>query len=68
MDGDETITGTRWFINNTLLPIQDNGILFFDTFTNSNNGTYTCSPDSTFPTIPPGDTITLNAASEYVYC
>jgi len=68
MDGDEIITGTRWFINNTLLPIQDDGTLFFDTFTNSNSGTYTCSPNSTFPTIPPGDTITLNAAGECVYC
>jgi len=67
MDGDEIITGIRWFINNNLLPIQDDGTLFFDTFTNSNSGTYTCSPNSTFPTIPPGDTITLNAAGEYVY-
>jgi len=66
MDGDEIITGARWFINNTLLPIQDDGALFFDTFTGSNSGTYTCSPNSTFPTIPPGDTITLNAADEYI--
>jgi len=63
MDDDEIITGTRWFINNNLTPIQDDGTLFFDTFTNSNSGIYTCSPNSTFPTIPPGDTITLNAAS-----
>jgi len=62
MDGDEIITGTRWFINNTLLPIQDDGTLFFDTFTHSNSGTYTCSPNNTLPTVPPGDTITLNAA------
>ena len=35
-------------------------------------GTYTCSPNSTFPTIPPGDAITLDAESKYVamcvYC
>jgi len=66
-DGDKIITGTRWFINNTLPSIRYSGRLFFDTFTNSNSGKYTCSPNSTFPTIPPGDTITLNAAGEYVY-
>jgi len=66
MDGDEVTTGTRWFINNNLLPIQDDGTLFFNIFTNSNIGTYTCSPNSTFPTIPPGDTIILNAAGKYI--
>jgi len=69
MDGNEIITGTRWFINNNLVPQDSNiaaGTLFINTFTNSNSGTYTCSPNSTFPTIPPGDTITLNAAGEYV--
>jgi len=46
MDGDEIITGTRWFINKTLLPIQDDGTLFFDTFTNSNSGKYTVNDES----------------------
>jgi len=67
MDGDEIITGTRWFIDNNPTPIRYSGTLFFDTFTNSNSGTYTCAPNSTFPTIPPGDTITLNAVGGYVY-
>ena len=36
-------------------------------FTNADIGTYTCSPNDMFPTIPPGDAITLSAASEYVH-
>ena len=31
----------------------------------SHTGTYTCSPNS-MPSTPPGDTITLNAGSEYI--
>ena len=31
-------------------------------FTGSDTGTYVCSPNSTFPTEPPGDSITLNNA------
>jgi len=68
MNGDKIIAGTRWFINKNPTPIQDDGTLFINTFTNSNSGTYICSPNNTFPTIPPGDRITLNAAGEYVYC
>ena len=35
--------------------------------TNSfHTGAYTCSPNSMFSASPPGDTITLNAGSEYV--
>ena len=32
----------------------------------SHTGTYTCSPNSMSSASPPGDTITLNARSEYV--
>ena len=79
MDGDDIITGTSWFHGNTLVTTQGNtnyhnddhyynnitvGRLLIDTFNSGNSGTYTCSPNSTFPTIPPGVTITLNAAGE----
>ena len=43
------------------------GTLTLNGFDSSNSGTYTCSPNGTFPTVPPGDTITLNAAGEYSY-
>ena len=80
MDGDDIITGTSWFHGNTLVTTQGNtnyhnddhyynnitvGRLHIDTFNSGNSGTYTCSPNSTLRTIPPGVTITLNAASEY---
>ena len=71
------ITGTRWFGGSTLVSQSDTDrpystntvpsrLIFSNEFTGNDNGTYTCSPDNTFPTIPPGDTITLSAASEYV--
>ena len=65
------ITGTRWFLSNgTSAPTQDLNIppavlLIAMPFTNANAGTYTCSPNSMSST-PPGDTITLDAGSEYV--
>ena len=41
------------------------GLLTISGFNNGDNdGTYTCSPTSTFPTVPPGDTVTL-ARGEY---
>ena len=63
--------GTSWFrnghpvTNNNLtdpnLPTNAPRILFIPLpFSSLNDGTYTCSPNSTFPTIPPGDSITLN--------
>ena len=76
MDDNGLITGTRWFAGNTL--VNDTGrpysttstvpsrLMFSMPFTNADNGTYTCSPNNIFPTIPPGDAITLNTASEYV--
>ena len=77
MDGNGIITGTRWFFGNSLVS-QSNTALRYSTntvpsrliidapFTSSDAGTYTCSPNSTFPTIPPGDSITLSAGGECV--
>ena len=74
------ITGTRWFHNGSLVTIQNaeisnittpyqiNTTLYINapfTTDSSHTGTYTCSPNSTFSTHL-GDTITLNAGSEYV--
>ena len=78
MDGNGIITGTRWFAGNTLVPQSNTSrpystntvpsrLLISAPFTNADNGTYTCSPNDTFPNIPPGDAITLGAASEYVH-
>ena len=78
MDGNGIIIGTRWFAGNTLVPQSDSNHPYSTTntvpsrlmlsmpFTGADNGTYTCSPNDIFPTIPPGDAITLSAASEYV--
>ena len=75
MDGNGIITGTRWFAGNAL--VNDTGrpysttnivpsrLVFSAPFTGADNGTYTCSPNDMFPTIPPGDAITLIAACEY---
>ena len=73
------ITGTRWFHNgssittqNATAPYQINTTpitLYINApFTTNNNhtGTYTCSPNSMSSASPPGDTITVIAASEYV--
>ena len=79
MDDNGIITGTRWFSNMTTIVPTDNSnrpystgnapsrLIFTMPFTNSDTGTYTCSPDNTFPTIPPGDSITLNTAGKYVF-
>ena len=73
MDDNGIINGTRWFLPDMSIVPSDNSsrpystgtapsrLIFTSPFTNSDIGTYTCSPDSTFPTIPPGDNITLNA-------
>ena len=77
MDDNGIITGTRWFLPNMNIVSNDssarpysNGtapsrLIITSPFTNSDTGTYTCSPDDTFPTIPPGDNITLNTAGKY---
>ena len=75
MDGNGMITtGTSWFHNGTLitttlndvnLPTDAPSILFIARpFNSSHSGTYTCSPNNTFPTTPPGDEVTLNVGSE----
>ena len=77
MDSNGIITGTRWFLGNTLVSQSDthrpyststvpSRLIFSNGFTDAYIGTYTCSPNSTFPTIPPGDAITLSAGSEYI--
>ena len=77
MDDNGIITGTRWFLSNmSAVSTNDSNrphstgtapsrLIIATPFTNSDTGTYTCSPDSTFPTIPPGDNITLNTACKY---
>ena len=77
MDGNGMITNeTSWFqnghsvtniLNDTNLLASAPRILLIPLpFSSLNNGTYTCSPNSTFPTIPPGDNITLNAGGKYI--
>ena len=77
MDDNGIITGTRWFHGSTLVsqsgtdrPYSTNTVpsrlIISHPFTNADIGTYTCSPNSTFPAIPSGDTVTLNARSEYL--
>ena len=77
IDDNGIITGTRWFFSNMSIVSTDNSNRPYSTgttpsrlfiasqFTSADMGTYTCSPNSTFPTIPPGDSITLNAAGKY---
>ena len=79
MDDNRIINGTRWFSNMTTIVPTDNSnrpystgttpsrLIFTNPFTNSDAGTYTCSFDNTFPTIQPGDSITLNTAGKYVF-
>ena len=77
MDDNGIITGTRWFLPDMSIVSNESSnrpystgtapsrLIITGPFTNSDDGTYTCSPNDTFPTIPPGDNITLNAASKY---
>ena len=77
MDDNGIITGTRWFLPNMSMVSNDssarpystgtapNRLIIASRFTNSDTGTYFCSPDNTFPTMPPGDNITLNTAGKY---
>ena len=75
-DNGMIITGTSWFhdgvsvsdtVNDPNLPTDAPSILRIASgFDNSDSGTYTCSPNSTFPTVPPGDNITLTTGSEYI--
>ena len=71
------ITGTRWFAGSTLVSQSDTDrlystntapsrLIFSSPFTDIDIGNYTCSPNNMFPTIPPGDAITLSTASKYV--
>ena len=50
-------------INTTPITLYINAPFTADS---SHTGTYTCSPNSTSSASPPGDTITVNAASEYI--
>ena len=77
MDDNGIIIDARWFLHNMNMASTDSSnrpystgtapsrLIFTNPFTNSDTGTYTCSPDNTFPTIPPGDNITLNVAGKY---
>ena len=77
MDDNGIITGTRWFFENTLVSQSDTNrpystktvpsrLIIGHRFISSDSGTYTCSPNSVFPTTPPGDNITINVRSEYL--
>ena len=77
MDDNGIITETRWFLPDMSIVSTDNSnrpystgtapsrLIIAGPFTSSDDGTYTCSPDDTFPTIPPGDSINLIAAGKY---
>ena len=77
IDDNEIINGTRWFLPNMSIVPADisnrpystgaapSRLIFISPFNGSDTGIYTCSPDSTFPTTPPGDSITLNTAGKY---
>ena len=78
------ITETRWFFNGNLVLTQDDGnynsgdpyynstapaTLLIDIGINvTHNGTYTCSPNNMFPTLPPGDAIAINITGENDIC
>ena len=78
MDDNGIITGTRWFLPNMSIVSTDNlsrpystgnapsRLIIASPFTSADMGAYTCSSDDIFPTIPPGDSITLNTAGKYV--
>ena len=83
MDDNGIITGTRWFSDMTTIVTTGNSnrpystgtapsrLIIASPFTNSDVGTYTCSPNDTFPTIPAGDNITLNTEGKIyitIYC
>jgi len=51
------VAGDPYYINN-----MNPNPLTFPTFTNSHAGTYTCSHNSLFPMVPPGDNIILQIA------
>ena len=53
---------TPYQINTTPITLYINAPFTID---QAHTGTYTCSPNSTSSASPPGDTITLNAISEY---
>ena len=75
-DNGITLTGTSWFrngvlftdtVDNSNLPAGAPSILLIASpFTGTNTGTYTCSPNSTFLTLPPGDNFTLTTEGEYI--
>ena len=84
-DNGTMITGTRWFRGSNLVEARDSQnptrnpyyitgvpsrLIIAPRYSSTYDGTYTCSPDSTFPTGSSVDTITLIAGSEYVaiYC
>ena len=80
MDDDGIINGTRWFLPNMRIVPTDSSnrpysdgtapsrLIIASRFTDSDTGTYVCSPNSTFPTEPSGDSITLIAAiGMYIY-
>ena len=76
MDDNGIINGTRWFLPDMSIVSTDNSnrpystgtapsrLIFTSPFTDSDAGTYTCSPNSTFPTMQPRDNITLNVAGK----
>ena len=80
MDDNGIITGTRWFLPNMSIVSTDissrpnstgtapSRLFIARPFTSADTGTYTCSPDNTFPNMPPQDSITLSAAGKYVSC
>ena len=81
-DDNRQLNEARWFYNGNLILAQNDGnyedgdpyyidddpvALYMDRpFTNYYSGTYTCSPNSTFLTTPPGDNITVTKGSKYV--
>ena len=78
MDDNGIINGTRWFLPDMSIVSTDNSsrpystgtapsrLIFTSPFTDSDAGRYTCSPNDTFPTIPPGDSVTLSSAGKHV--
>ena len=72
MDDSGIITGTRWFLPNMSIVPTDNlnrpystgtapsRLIITGPFTSADTGTYTCSPDDTFPTVSLRDSFTLN--------
>ena len=70
------LNGTSWFrdgvpvagaVDSSNLPAGAPSILLITSpFTGTNTGTYTCSPNSTFLALPPGDNFTLTTEGEYI--